>query len=152
MPSKWKYHADGVGTAVSTTQDLSGELTTVTIQLDVFKTRKWEPSGKDDERDINGEKIPDAAYYDEKKDVYQEHADGANATFKFTVDTGSATLKHIKPEDRDVFEPRHMAILPAVERVLANIDGVDVAPTPLQNLASYYDQAESVYIEQLDNE
>jgi len=145
MPSEWNYHADGVGTAVQTRHDLDGRLKSVTVQLDAFKVRSW----TEDEVEDNPN-APNNLFYDERDEVYEQHADGAHATMKFSVTDGQAELSSIKPEDGDTVEPRHMMLLRGAERVLEQLSEVDRVGGTIEALEGEYDEASAIYIDALD--
>lgn len=148
MPSDWIYHADGVGTAVSTGHDLDGTLASVTVELDSFKYRKW--TEDEDEIEAAG-KDPKHMPYNADEDAYEEFRDGTHATLHFDVIAGSATLTSIEPEDGESVRPRHMKILRAAERVVGNIQEVDAVTPSLHPFLEEYEGAEGIFIERLDS-
>lgn len=146
MPSEWKFHADGVGTAVQTRHDLDGRLKSVTIQLDAFKVRTWTEEEVEDE----DTKTPKHVHYDEPTGLYEEHGGGANATMKFGVTDGEASLSHIEPEDGDVVKPKHMKLLRGAERVLESLTDVEYVGETIATLEGEYDEASPMHIDALD--
>lgn len=146
MPSEWKYHADGVGTAVQTRHDLDGRLKSVTIQLDSFRVRTWTEEEVEDE----DTKTPKHVHYDEPTGLYEEPGSGANATMKFSVTNGEASLSSIEPTDGDVVEPKHMKLLRGAERVLASLTDVDTVGPTIETIVEPYDEAEPIHMDALD--
>lgn len=146
MPSEWTYHADGVDTAVEAQHDLDGQLRSVSVELDTFKVRSW----TEDVEDIReAGRSPENMNYDEKTDAYEEYADGSHATMKFSVENGVANLSSITPEDGEEVKPRHMALLRGAERVLKQLDGVDLVGTGDVLMEPYHD-AEDIHMDALD--
>lgn len=152
MPTDWTYHADGVSTAVETKHNLDGSISSISVQLDTFKTREWEPASPDEDVDINGEEIPEHAHYDQEDDLFVEHSGGAHATLRFSMTSaGAAELASIEPEDGERFKPRHMALLHPAARIVEQIEGVEYVSDPLEALTNEFHAAEDVVIDRLDN-
>lgn len=145
MPTDWTYHADGVKTAVTTKHQLDGRLKSVRLNLDCFKVRSWT-----EEEIEESTREKEHLVYDEKEDVWEDYADGSHAILRFSVDGGNATLKSIEPKDGGRVKPRHIAILPAAERVVEQLDEVDTCYSTIETLANAYHQAGEVYIDKLD--
>lgn len=146
MPSDWEYHADGVQTAVTTKHSLDGSIKSVSVQLDAFKVREYQP----DEVEKQSVK-PSNLHYDEENEVYQQYADGRHATIRFEVNEGGAAeLVSIDPEDMDYLKPGHMMLLPAAVRLVENLSDVDLCFDPLETLENEYYAAKDTHIEQLD--
>lgn len=151
MPTDWQYHADGVSTAVQTDHDLAGDLQRVRVELDAFKVRRW--AEDEDEIEARSGKDLKHFHYDEETDAYAEYADGCHATIRFSVnDAGGADLESIEPEDGDRVTPQHMMLLPAAERVVRQLQGVDDCYNTLETLAEEYHHAGDVHIDALDRE
>lgn len=149
MPGEWQYHADGVKTGVTTRHDLDGTLKSVRIQLDTFKVRAW--TEDEDVIEAAGKNLKHM-HYDEETDAYEEYTDGAHATLRFGVDDGVAALKSIEPEDGERLEPKHMALLPAAERVLGHMSEVESFEDTIESFSEvYFDASESgIHIDRLD--
>jgi len=154
MPTEWQTHADSVQTAVSTTHDLDGSLKQIQLQLDVFRTREW----PEDESEIKAAgQNPKHLNYDTRDEHYIEHGAGAHATVTYSVaadakfaDSTVVELSSITPEDGDEIAARHMALLPAAERIVTNLSDVDAVRDSLETFASAYHDAADVHIERLD--
>lgn len=146
MPSNWTHHADGVGTAVQTRHDLDGRLKSVRIQLDAFKVRTWTEEEVEDENT----KTPKHVHYDEPTGLYEEHGGGANATMKFSVTGGEASLSYIEPENGDVVEPKHMKLLRGAERVLASLTDVETVGPTIEAMVEPYDEADPIHMDAID--
>lgn len=149
MPTEWDYHADGVGTAVTTTHSLDGSLKSIRAKLDTFRVRGWTEDVEDIEAAGHD---PEKMHYDEETDAFEEYGDGAHATLRFTMEGSSAVLSSIEPEDGDRVEPRHLALLPAAERIVGRLDGVQSVADPLDTIAEPYFEADrrGVHIDALD--
>lgn len=148
MPTDWKFHAEGAGSGVSTNSGVDGRVKTMTVELDAFRYRRW----TEDEDDIRSKgKDPKHMHYDEEVDAFKEFADGAHASFEFDVTDGAAELAAVTPEDGDRLEPRHMMLFPAAERVVEAQPAIDYCTGTLHTLSAWYDDAEDVYVEKLDN-
>ena len=146
MPGEWQYHGDGVKTAVSTTHDLDGRLKSVRVQLDCFKVRTW----TEEEIEEHPTKKAKHLSWDDREEVFEEYADGAHATLRFSVSDGTATLESIEPEDGEKVRANHMPLLVAAERVLNQLAGVEETENPMETLDAAYDDAAGIYIDRLD--
>lgn len=152
MPGDWQYHGNGVQTAVNTNHDVDGSLKSIIVELDCFKTREW----SEDEIDDPNVRSPNHVGYDEQKDTFVEHKGGSHATIQFEAledeenQTYRAKLKSITPEDGEKIEPRHMALLPAAERVVDQLGEIEMTWPTMETLSMHYDHAEDIHIERLD--
>lgn len=147
MPTDWTYHANGVQTGVQTTHRLDGELKQVDIQIDCFRTRQWT-----EEEVENASVKPGNLHWDDENEVHEQHKDGSHALLRFAVSDGMAELSKIIPKDDDYLAPRHMMLLRAADRLLAQLSDVEDFESPVETLLSMYDDtaAAGIHIDRLD--